>query len=263
MAIEVEEMRSCVIEALRRTPRTQYVNLEIETAVVARERGLPMQQNHECHLQRQDLRRFREMVWALVIEGVMTIGMDDANPQWPFLSLTEYGEQVVLDRETTPYDPSGYLRAMINDAPFDDIENRYLSQALVAFRHNLADASAVMLGAASEHLITLLGERVAATDSVVAPTLGKRLEGPALRLLSYLHDYLRPKAGQLPRDLKESLDTTFLGIANLIRIARNDAGHPFLAHVSRDQAFVALQLFPTYRRWVRRVMSHLPLGDHP
>lgn len=230
--------------------------------MVARERGLPMRENHECHLERQDLRRYRETVWALVIEGVVAIGMDDANPQWPFLSLTEYGEHVVRNRETTPYDTSGYLRAMIDVAPLDDVENRYLIQALVAFRHNLPDASAVMLGAASEHLIKLLGDRVAATDPAVARTVGKRLEGPALRLLSYLHDYLRPKAAQLPRDLKESLDTSFLGTANLIRTARNDAGHPALAHVSREQTFVALQLFPTYRYWVRRVMSQLPLDGN-
>jgi hypothetical protein len=95
MPIEIELLRSCILEALRRTPGTQYVNLDIETARVARERGLPIRQGTEPHLELHDMRRFRETLWALVVEGVVVIGKDAYNDQWPWLSLTEYGEEVV------------------------------------------------------------------------------------------------------------------------------------------------------------------------
>jgi hypothetical protein len=259
MPIEAELLRSCILDAFRRKPGTQYVNLDIDTARVAGERGLPIRAGTEPHLELQDMRRFRETVWALIVEGIVVIGMDAYNDQWPWLSLTEYGEEVVSSGGSTPYDPDGYLAALAAQAALDDVEQRYVPQALTAFRHNLADAAAIMIGAASEHLIILLGERVEATDAAASIDARKRLDGSVLPLLLWLEDYIGKRSAALDRDLRESLHTTFLGIAALIRSARNDAGHPTLGVVSRDQAFVSLRLFPPYRAWVVRVMARLPL----
>lgn len=42
-------------------------------------------------LLRSDTRRFLEAIWALVFEGVLMVGMNEDNAQWPWLSLTQYG----------------------------------------------------------------------------------------------------------------------------------------------------------------------------
>jgi hypothetical protein len=257
--IDVEVMRSCILEGLRREPRTQYRMLERKTAEVARERGLAVRANHETHLDPQDLRRFREMVWTLVIEGVIAIGMNDANDEWPWLSLSEYGEAVVVGEPVSPYDQNEYLNALTAEAPLDDIERSYITQALGAFRHNLPDAAAVMLGAASEHLMIYLGERVAQTDQGEAAPAQRALDGSALQLLRWLHEYFDARKARLERRLREDLNTTFSGIAATIRNSRNDAGHPALEPVGRGQVFVNLELFIPYRTWVIRAANALPL----
>ena len=69
-------------------------------------------------------------------------------------------------------------------------------------------------------------------------------------------DLQRRKA--LPRRLQETLVTTFVGVASVIRASRNDAGHPALPHVERDDAFILLRLFPTYRHWVYAGFASCP-----
>jgi hypothetical protein len=117
-----------------------------------------------------------------------------------------------------------------------------------------------MLGAASEHLMIRLAQAVEAADRATATVARKKIEGSALGLLSFLHDYFGKRRKSLPRALADELDTTFGGIAGLIRVTRNDAGHPTRGRpVSRDQAFVNLQLFPSYRAWVVQAVKTLPL----
>lgn len=256
--IESELMRSCILEALRREPKTQYVNLKLRTAVVAAERELPIKHGTsigrivygQTSLRLEDERRFRETVWALVIEGIIAQGSNEASPAWPFLSLSEYGEEYLADSAPTPYDPSDYFARLQSTGPLDSIEERYLPQALATFRKGLPDASAVMLGAVSEHLLILLAESITNNDPAVASVMTEKLTGNALPLLRELRLYFEGRLSELPRNLKEGVGTTFSGIATLIRVARNDAGHPRLEVVSREQAFTNLQLFPHYRQWV-------------
>ncbi len=81
------------------------------------------------------------------------------------------------------------------------------------------------------------------------------MEGPALALLRHLNGEMQQRG--LPRRLEEQRPTTFEGIANLIRVARNDAGHPELRVVSRDECFIALRLFQHYRDWIVAVTAHI------
>lgn len=116
-----------------------------------------------------------------------------------------------------------------------------------------------MLGAASEHLLILLGEAIAQADPSAASTMEAKLAGNALPLLSELRRYFEGHVRQLPRPVREGLGTTFAGVANLIRATRNDAGHPRLDSVTREQVFANLQLFPQYRTWVVDAIAALPL----
>jgi hypothetical protein len=43
----------------------------------------------------------------------------------------------------------------------------------------------------------------------------------------------------------------------MIRVARNDAGHPALGNVDRDHALVLLRLFPSFRNWAYDAMTAL------
>jgi hypothetical protein len=115
-----------------------------------------------------------------------------------------------------------------------------------------------MLGAASEHLLLRLGAAIEQAD-MSATKIKKAVDGPALGLLREIQRYLEPKRALLPRTLNEHLDTTFGGVASVIRVSRNDGGHPALPTVDRDTVYVLLRLYPSYRRWVFGVVSKLPL----
>jgi len=263
----LEEMRSCMLEALRSNPNTQDVGLRKAVYQVAKQRGLieaPPQSGRvmsfsvEADTLTQELwGRYRDILWGLITEGVVAIGINERDAQWPWLGVTEYGKECLSAGEIVPHDPDGYLRALVISRPLDDTEKRYLPQALEAYRRNLPDASAVMLGCASEHLLLVLGEEIALSepDANRAKTTRKRMEGPALTLLRHLNSELQQRG--LPRRLEEQRPTTFEGIANLIRVARNDAGHPQLQAVLRDECFIALRLFQHYRNWIVAVTTHI------
>ena len=248
-----------MLESLRRQRPDQYVNFQHYVAQVLAERGLPVDGHPQNPvLRRVDDRRFREILWQLLNQGLLVQGSDSSNPQWPFLSLTEWGEEYVKGDGADVYDPDGYLRALDEVHPLDDVERRYVSQAAAAFRADLADASAVMLGAASEHLLLTLAQALVHHDPS-GTKLKKAIDAPALTLLRETQAYLTLQRKKLPRRLQETLDTTFLGVASVIRSSRNDAGHPALPQVERDDAFVVLRLYPSYREWVYRLIGKLPL----
>jgi hypothetical protein len=248
-----------MLETLRRQSPDQFVNFQHYVARVLVERGLPADGHaNDPMLRRIDDRRFREILWQLLNQGILVQGSNSSNPQWPFLSLTEWGEEYVQSDGADVYDPDGYLRSLDDAHPLDDIERRYLAQAAAAFRADLADAASVMLGAAFEHLLLTLAQALIDHDPSAAK-LKKAIDGPALGLLRETQAYLTLQRKKLSRRLQETLDTTFLGVASVIRASRNDAGHPALPQVERDDAFVVLRLYPNYREWIFRVIGELPL----
>ena len=249
--IEREIMRQAMLQAARNQPPYQYVAYQNATALVLQERGFPIKSNPGSPgLRRQDQRRFRELLWSLIGQGILVQGYNEANDNWPFLGITEWGEEY-LTAEPIPdiYDPDGYLRALNASSSLDEVETRFLSQAVGAFRADLPDACAVMLGVASEHLLLKLFAEVAAADSASG---GKKNSLPtsALALLKYLHGNFAARKGSLLPELQEDLETTFLGVGGLIRSSRNDSGHPRGGSTTREQAATNLRLFAHYRKWV-------------
>lgn len=261
MAIPYPEMRSCVIAALRIRAPQQYESFVYTVASVLRSRGHQVQPTHGGQeiLLLDDRRFYREVIWELIGLGIMAPGMDSSNEQWPFLSVTDYGALVLDGEEPSPAEDVDFLRSLTDRGPMDDVEHRYVRQALLAYRASLWDASAVMLGAAAEHLMEVLVEALATSDPAMEAKLPQLRKQPALRWLKDAHDYLRAHSEVLDQALKGNLDTTFAGLAACIRVARNDAGHPAGGTASdRYDAFANLQLYRIFRRWVMACIRRLP-----
>jgi hypothetical protein len=103
--------------------------------------------------------------------------MDSSNDQWPWLSVTELGEEYLRHRGPDVYDPDGYVDQLSTRYPADDVESR-----VSAFHADLPDAAAVMLGAAAEHLILVLSQAIADADGTVAGRMEKGADRSALSL---------------------------------------------------------------------------------
>jgi hypothetical protein len=61
----------------------------------------------------------------------------------------------------------------------------------------------------------------------------------------------------LPQEAVEDLDTNFAMIQSVLRIARNEAGHPTVTKLQREQVYVYLQLFVPFARQLMRLRAAL------
>lgn len=258
-AIERVALREAMLESLKREEPDQYLGFKRQTATVLLERGLPVMGDaaHGVDLRRIDYQRFREIVWKLINSGILVPGKDSSNETWPFLSITDIGRDYLNKGGPDVYDPEGYVGEVATRYPVDEVEARYLGQAIAAFGADLPDASAVMLGATAEHVVLVLAEAIAESDEDAAGDIGRLRDGPALRLLRLVNSYVEQHGDRLSRRLREQREANFGSIASIIRVARNDGGHPALDVVDRDQALLLLRIFPNFRNWAYDVMSEL------
>lgn len=88
-----------MLESLRREPPQQYQGFKRSTATVLLERELPVLGNavQGADFRRVDYQRFREIVWKLIGSGILVPGLDSSNENWPFLSITEVGEDYLRE----------------------------------------------------------------------------------------------------------------------------------------------------------------------
>jgi hypothetical protein len=68
---------------------------------------------------------------------------------------------------------------------------------------------------------------------------------------------LKPLIPTLPHEGVEDLEANFNMIQSVLRIARNDAGHPTAAAPRREQVYVYLQLFVPFARQLMRLRNML------
>lgn len=279
LKISSEQVRTLVIGALAKNPEGQLNDLRAQVARVAVEHGLvydpkldqPKQvAGVDVHrigtnyaLADQDVARVQNIIWDLIIEGVVRPGRNDGSDQGlPFFHVTEMGRERIKDGFKSPYDPDGYLRRLRDDVPsIDDIIITYLDESLRAFRIGCLLASTITLGCASEKALLLLIDGYASAlptggrqEKFRKETEGKMVKRQFEELSKRVESHLK---GLLPGDLKDDLDVALNAIFTMFRNMRNDAGHPTGKSISREQAYANLVVFPIYVRKVYDLMDWL------
>lgn len=207
-------------------------------------------------LTNQERKFVAHALWELVIQGIL-VPSSESNTGWPFVSFTDYGTRAIFAEHPTPYDPAGYL-SHFNQA--DAVVKFYVEEALGCFRANRHTATVVMLGVASERSFDLLFESFCA--ALYSPHERTNLENKTkgkfvTTRYNELKKSLEPKKGQLPKDLRDNLDTVLTSIFNLIKQHRNDTGHPTGRSMPRDEAYALLSVFPHYHRQMFELTDHL------
>ncbi len=261
--MDYPQIRRTALEALKRNPATDWRNFCYLCARVAHELGFlepqgALSTSDAYHvdrlieaLGRGNRERIREVFWALLIEGVIILGRDDANPTWPHFRVTEYGRKVLEAGEVIPHDLDGYLeRVRTECAPFDPIVEVYLQEALQCFLRATYIASSVMLGIASERLFLKL---LYAYKDSLDPAAKTRLEQaianrPIGRQWEKFMKILDSQESGLPSELQEDLDAHLNGIFTLVRATLNESEHPRGIRMDREIMFAHLQLFRPYAK---------------
>ena len=191
----------------------------------------------------------REAFWDLFRSGMINPGMDESNDRYPFFKLSRSGRRMLEDGQPRVHDAASYVRLVEAASPdVDPLVVTYLAEAATAFYADCLLACAVMLGVAAEaefEGIVALAAVHPVHGPAFAAVLKQRMILPRMREFRKQMDSLGPA---LPRGVREQLDTTYGGIQNLLRVSRNEAGHPTGAPVDRDFAFAQLVLFIPFAR---------------
>jgi hypothetical protein len=211
-------------------------------------------------MHKNDKALVREIFWDLFRQGVITLGIDDINNGWPWFQLSRFGE-TALARQN-PYrfhDTSSYIIMVKNaDPDLSQEAELYLEEACAAFYAGCLLASTVMLGVAAEAEFLKLvdvASNSARYGSSFAHVVGIKFIRP--KIVKFQKS-LEPHLNALPNDCTEDLDTNLSFIQSVLRIARNEAGHPSGAQPpQREQAYVNLQLFMPFAKQLMKLRGAL------
>jgi len=161
-------------------------------------------------------------------------------------------------RHLGPRDPESYLRRLRSHSPAIDAGAlRYVTEALRAFNARCYLATSVMLGVASERVFDGLAHSVVHAANGSAKKLREALDNPRtsqFTRFTELRKQLELMRPQLPEGLADTL--TLDAVADLLRITRNDAGHPTGAEVDEDTAYTHLQMAARYLQKMTVLQAH-------
>jgi len=208
----------------------------------------------------------RELLQEFVNNSVLFIGTGD-DQGFPWFTLTAYGRECIEKNEILPFDPNGYLVSIQGRVPgLDSVTITYLREAISTFNREFYLSASVALGVAAESLILRMIDAYisAFTDAQRKANAEKRYEGKLLRAQygQFKQDFnsLRPS---LPRELYADFETHLDSIFQLIRVTRNDSGHPSGTVPERAVVTANLQAFPYFAQRVLAIEKYFETNSIP
>lgn len=268
-----EELRSLVLDTLRDNKKTQIVSFNNSVANNALAKGLlkkdtrNIYSNGNVHLEKNDIARVQNILWDLIIEGIIRPGLADGNNNdFPFFHVTEKGESILSSETVTPYDPDSYIKQLSKDIDnIDDIVIKYLEESLNTFRIGCYLSSTIALGCASEKAFLLLIEsfKNAMNNHDSREKFSKAVEGKTIKRQydEFMKYYNSTFKSRLNGDLREGFDTTVLGVFEMIRMNRNDAGHPTGKQIERDILYSNIIVFRSYIKKIYQLINWLTVNS--
>jgi len=192
----------------------------------------------------------QEVMWQLIIQNVITPGINSSNLELPWFRITSYGEKILAEERFSPHDPAGYLNEL-DKVAVSDVGGRarpYVEEAIRCFTAGCHAAALLMVGVAAEAVFLEL-------CVTILPALKSDAERKNFEKLQWVkakHRWVIEKFERLPskerKQLPESLDLTLTSLYDLIRRQRNELGHPSgkLPDIGREKAFVYFKMFPSF-----------------
>lgn len=228
------ELRRLVFEVLKRDPQTHLNAVEFQVRSIAQE------------YERHDALLLHEVIWELLVQGVLAPGKNSLNLNLPFLHVTDYGARCLESGEIMLHDPDGYMRTLEAAViPLDQTVRTYVRAAQDAFLAGNYIATMTLLAGAGERCIDLLKAAIFddadETSSSWLPTLQ--------RIIARLGSM------EIAADLGEEIELQLNGLRTLIGHTRDQDGSPRAVAIDHETAYAALLLFPRELQAVNRLLS--------
>lgn len=195
-----------------------------------------------------------------IVQGILLPGYDHGHLDLPFFRLTEYGKAFLDSPDPVPYDTDGYLKHLESTAPnLDSIAMTYVAEGLDCFVRGNYTASLVMLGVGSEKLMLDLAQALQqALPADEATKMQKSIEKDRIsKIYMEFKKHLSPHINMLPLALRDGLELLLDGVFTIIRIHRNEAGHPTGKRFDRLTVLGLFSVFPSYCERVSQLIEHL------
>ena len=264
-ALTYEEIRQIVIDLLigrfnEYNQPTQYRELVNSVdQVLAKRRGEVIRGGiHRRFSQSAEL--VRDVFWDLFRQGFITLGLNDSNENWPFFRLSHFGQKLLVSQSPLRFhDSSNYLDLVRQNVPdISPVAISYLQEASDAFYAGCLLAATVMLGVAAEaEFIRLLDIAVALPVNGPLFSRAKKEIQISGKITKFLSSFEAIKT-QLDRKIVEDMTHYFSSVQSILRIARNETGHPTNADTpSRELVYVYLQIFIPFARQCMRIRTAL------
>ncbi len=126
--------------------------------------------------------------------------------------------------------------------------NLYVQESLRSYASGNYLAATMMIGVAAEAIFYEAADAFAKwTPDASGKNLKDLLDKPEKAYIQKFVEFRKrvvPFQPKFPGDLQQNLDLNMNSILELLRLARNDVGHPTGVHISRENAFQHIILFP-------------------
>ena len=242
----LEYVRHIVLNRLKSDPSWNYFDYNWDES-----KGGQFVRFENSGLRRHFIVLVQEIMWQLMIQGVITPGKDSSNLNLPWFRITDYGQEVLKTGRFIPHDQARYLDEIrrVCGININNVTLSYLEESLRCFNSGCHVASVLLLGIAAECVVLNLANIIASSlkSSEEKSIFGKK------RTIKKKHRWVVEKyqslSGNVRRDiLPESLDLTLTSLYELIRRQRNTLGHPQdkIPNLNREQAFIFFRLFPGF-----------------
>lgn len=192
-----------------------------------------------------------EAEWSLVAQGLVYIDLSESSPENWRLVLTESGKEAACDEGFNPNNPGVYIEKLRGNVPTaSDMVLQYANESLISYNNRCYLASAVMLGVASEAAFLEMAKAFGNwLNSESKLKFLQIVNNPRSNYVSKFQEFrkrIEPHKSILPVELSDGMSLALDSILDVLRICRNDAGHPTGKQISRDDAFINLQMFARY-----------------
>lgn len=208
-----------------------------------------------------------EALWGLVGDGLIyldTAGQGSGTDNWQWRP-SQIGIKAATSGGWEPRDPEGYLRRLRRfKPPIDEGSLLYVEEALRAFNARCYLATSVMLGVAAERVFNGLAEAFVAANPTTTAKLSAAINNPRSSQntrFEELRKALDPIRAQLPSGLADPL--TLDAVADLLRITRNEAGHPSGKQIDEDTAYTHMQMGARYLQKMTELRAYFEAQAAP
>lgn len=199
-----------------------------------------------------------EALWGLVSNRLIFLDPGSQGPDNWHWRLTALGQRVAAGGSWEPEDPTGYLARVRKSVPNLDAQvELYLSEAVYTFAARCFLSSSVMLGVAAERAFRVMAAAYASSGATGARAMRRELDKPRANYASLWIEFrkrIENDRKSIPEGLADPL--TLDAVAELLRLTRNEAGHPTGQRVDEDTARLHLTIAPIYLKKMEALTTH-------